>query len=428
MTDSVKDSTWLLTEHLRYTPLSLIDDIINSVNALLYRAVSAVESGLLNAAPATLGFLQPATRKRGKDQGQDQDDDENDCAAAIEAKREIENGVHQLETLFEATVDKDFDKFEIYVLRNILTVSDDVLPWMRLGHYENFDLTPNPDAPTLETLIVQRRKLQEAQKLQRDLVQETRRNAVLIEQLRGLLSAPAAGPSSAGGPSSASPSVKQEQQGQDAADGGSTADSQSSPLAFLTSHPETVSLAMATAGSSTLATQPLTTSTSFIVSQLPGLRTLLADLRPRLSTLSSAGPPPPPLSSSQYQNPTHGPPPRDPTRDPSPAAAAAAQDARTHYIESEARRHLTTRQGLALDALGAVSDAAEWHDPGRRIGPEEVRGLEEVVRILRAARREREAGGGGGEGGGGGGGGGGEGYGGGHGGEGGEGDDGDAET
>ena len=44
--------------------------------------------------------------------------------------------MHQLETLFEATVDKDFDKFEIYVLRNILTVSDDVLPWMRLGHYE----------------------------------------------------------------------------------------------------------------------------------------------------------------------------------------------------------------------------------------------------------------------------------------------------
>ncbi len=53
-----------------------------------------------------------------------------------EAKDEIENGVYQLETLLEATVDKTFDKFEIYTLRNILTVPDELAPWMRLGHYE----------------------------------------------------------------------------------------------------------------------------------------------------------------------------------------------------------------------------------------------------------------------------------------------------
>lgn len=52
------------------------------------------------------------------------------------AKDEIENGMHQLETLLEATVDKTFDKFEIYTLRNILTVPDELAPWMRLGHYE----------------------------------------------------------------------------------------------------------------------------------------------------------------------------------------------------------------------------------------------------------------------------------------------------
>ena len=53
-----------------------------------------------------------------------------------EAKDEIENGVHQLETLLEATVDKTFDKFEIYTLRNILTIPDELAPWMRLAHYE----------------------------------------------------------------------------------------------------------------------------------------------------------------------------------------------------------------------------------------------------------------------------------------------------
>lgn len=53
-----------------------------------------------------------------------------------EAKLEIENGLHQLETLLEANVDKAFDKFEIYVLRNILTVPGDLLSWVRLKHYE----------------------------------------------------------------------------------------------------------------------------------------------------------------------------------------------------------------------------------------------------------------------------------------------------
>lgn len=44
--------------------------------------------------------------------------------------------MHQLETLLEANVDKAFDKFEIYVLRNIFTVPEDLLGWLRLKHYE----------------------------------------------------------------------------------------------------------------------------------------------------------------------------------------------------------------------------------------------------------------------------------------------------
>lgn len=44
--------------------------------------------------------------------------------------------MHQLETLLEATMDKTFDKFEIYTLRNILMVPNELTGWMRLGHYE----------------------------------------------------------------------------------------------------------------------------------------------------------------------------------------------------------------------------------------------------------------------------------------------------
>uniref|UniRef100_UPI002FC7F521 Mis12 domain-containing protein n=1 Tax=Halalkalibacter flavus TaxID=3090668 RepID=UPI002FC7F521 len=69
-----------------------------------------------------------------------------------EAKLEIENGLNQLETLLEATVDKAFDKFEIYVLRNILTVPEDLVGWIRLGHYE-----VNPEIGNLRLILQEAR-------------------------------------------------------------------------------------------------------------------------------------------------------------------------------------------------------------------------------------------------------------------------------
>ena len=104
----------------------MLDDIINTVNELVCRAVNAVEAGL-NAAPATsLGFAatSPATQ------------DGSDDSGSSEARAEIEIGVHQLETLLETSIDKNFDKLEIYVLRNILTVPHELAPYMRLRHYE----------------------------------------------------------------------------------------------------------------------------------------------------------------------------------------------------------------------------------------------------------------------------------------------------
>ena len=74
-----------------------------------------------------------------------------------DAKDEIENGVHQLETLLEATVDKTFDKFEIYTLRNILTVDAGVASWMRLGHYEVSLFFPLPYLKNLRGVIAHQR-------------------------------------------------------------------------------------------------------------------------------------------------------------------------------------------------------------------------------------------------------------------------------
>lgn len=123
MASQSRATTALLTEHFRFTPLTLIDDIINAVNTIVYRGIEAIETGLLNIPPSTLGFSST--------QSHDESDSENTAAAD-----EIEHGVHQLETLLEATVDKAFDKFEIYTLRNILTVPEDVAQWVRLSHYE----------------------------------------------------------------------------------------------------------------------------------------------------------------------------------------------------------------------------------------------------------------------------------------------------
>ena len=108
-----------------------MDDIINTVNELVYRAVNAVEEGLLAASPALLGFQQKA---RDEDRVPEKDSDGTELYP--EAKTEIEEGVHQLETLLEATVDKNFDKLEIWALRNVLTVPEDLAPWVRLEHYQ----------------------------------------------------------------------------------------------------------------------------------------------------------------------------------------------------------------------------------------------------------------------------------------------------
>jgi kinetochore protein Mis12/MTW1 len=123
-------SAQLLLTHFFLSLQSLIDDIINSINNLIYQAISSLESGLLSTPPERLGF------SHANHPGTIPDTDADGNVEYPEARLEIENGLHQLETLFEANVDKAFDKFEIYVLRNILIVPGDLQNWLRLGHYE----------------------------------------------------------------------------------------------------------------------------------------------------------------------------------------------------------------------------------------------------------------------------------------------------
>ncbi|CCE65822.1 hypothetical protein TPHA_0N00420 [Tetrapisispora phaffii CBS 4417] len=94
-------STTILTEHLQYPPISLVDDVINAVNEIMYKCTAAMEKYL----------LEKSTLSQN----------------GVDYTDEIKIGVGKLETLLEYSVDKNFDKFELYVLRNILRIPNELL-------------------------------------------------------------------------------------------------------------------------------------------------------------------------------------------------------------------------------------------------------------------------------------------------------------
>ncbi|PWY89976.1 MIND kinetochore complex component Mtw1 [Aspergillus heteromorphus CBS 117.55] len=321
-------TTSLLTEHFSYTPLSLIDDIINSINNLIYQAISSLETGLLSTPPERLGFGHANNGSTIPDT----DDDGN--VIYPEAQLEIENGLHQLETLLEATVDKTFDKFELFVLRNTFKIPDDLMGWIRLKHYENLNLNPPADVPTQETISAQRKKLHETKKLNRALKQESARNEAIIAQLR---------------------SIRQTAQEADAekaakGEGNFVASGQKDlDLSFLTSSLAAQQLRVGVATGSNTQHTPITTNTTFILSQLPALQALLKELRPKLASLPQFG---------------------------DKMETESKADERREYIESRVRLHLERAGQLAVGSDGNTVVA------GRKIDITEAEALEAVTGLL----------------------------------------------
>jgi kinetochore protein Mis12/MTW1 len=90
------------------------------------QTLTSLETGLLTIPPEELGFK--AVKSLGENGAEE--------VEFPDAKQELEEGLHKLETLLYSAVDKNFDKFEIYVLRNILSVPAELVNWVRLSHYE----------------------------------------------------------------------------------------------------------------------------------------------------------------------------------------------------------------------------------------------------------------------------------------------------
>lgn len=133
--------TALLTEHLGFAPLTLIDEVINSVNHIMYTCTDALEEFLEKRRNNQLEELQ---KQRGKNDDSDvlmENSPESSHNENVFPLDEIRLGTAELETLLVSHVDKNFDKFELYTLRNILTIPRDLVEdgYIRLKHHADLD-------------------------------------------------------------------------------------------------------------------------------------------------------------------------------------------------------------------------------------------------------------------------------------------------
>src|SRR5437762_12529516 len=106
MTAPTDTTTELMTEHLQYAPLTLIDDVINSANAILYQSMDAFETYLRDTLiPSIPSSSTSSTRTKTFDLDAPEDT-ERDALY-----KELEFGMAQVETLLENAVDRNFDAF-----------------------------------------------------------------------------------------------------------------------------------------------------------------------------------------------------------------------------------------------------------------------------------------------------------------------------
>lgn len=135
-------ATAVLTEHLGYPPLKLIDDVINAVNHIAHECVVGTEKYLEEKESVLVKSLR---QKEGR------------TVLVKDYRQEVESGVAKLETLLDSEIDKNFDKFELYAFRNILTIPRELVDggWIRLKHHEGIDFANKPDTRALDDTIKQ---------------------------------------------------------------------------------------------------------------------------------------------------------------------------------------------------------------------------------------------------------------------------------
>jgi len=173
----------------------------------------------------------------------------------------------------------------------------------------------SPSAPTPDSILTLRRKLQETQKLNLALEHENARHSALLSQVRSLLGQP---------PDSSPARTKVE-------DSHTPSASSAAPFGFLASHVYGAQ------------SHPLSTSAQFTAAQLPALQALLAKLKLKLNTLPAV------MGQLDWES---------------------GREQRRDYIDGVVRR--VVREN-------GVEEVVEERELGRRVAGEEVRDLESIV-------------------------------------------------
>ncbi|GJJ68156.1 kinetochore protein Mis12/MTW1 [Entomortierella parvispora] len=133
----------LLMEHFGFQPLSFIDDVINSVNNMIYQASMALQEFV------EVQMDEITTRAEANGQ----------LDSNFDVKTESEQCMHKFETLLESSVDKNFDRFELYALNRLFGVGENVD--IVLPHYEalDFDIGVEKEQALDEELEILRRRV-----------------------------------------------------------------------------------------------------------------------------------------------------------------------------------------------------------------------------------------------------------------------------
>ena len=215
-----------------------------------------------------------------------------------------------------------------------MSVPEGLEDWIRLGHYEDLDFTRREDAPSIEEVREQRRRVLEAQRLQRLLMAEEAKNQAIIAKLRALRGLPQKSPRK---------SVKRESGEREV-----VVKDQDLPYPVF-KHLEKKG-DLASGGEK----YPLSTTTRFALSQLPALQSLESELRPLEKALGD--------------------------KMPDQGEARTWRRERTEYIQKMTRRHLESR-GVEMDENGEIRDG-DWQGGGRRLNNGEVEELEVVIGLI----------------------------------------------
>ncbi|GAA5929244.1 MIND complex subunit MTW1 [Sporobolomyces koalae] len=131
-TKSIK--SLILSEHFRFAPESFAKSCFDIANKCLYVASGFLEDELL-------GLLKLQQQQQQQQAGDGAEQQQLSQEEFDQQHDEIQRGCYRLETLLEQEIDKRFDLFEIFMLRNTFNFQDHLIPYFSLPHQAHLDPT-----------------------------------------------------------------------------------------------------------------------------------------------------------------------------------------------------------------------------------------------------------------------------------------------